>query len=192
MPEDNVLTALLKRKMAEVTDRMKGRAFSPEGSDELIPPAAPSIFQDEPLAVGSPEFARAVHATIRDFPGVARKGVPRVIQGPTNGSMRVMLKNQHPKLNIDDFADTTLLGVTDTRNNEIGINPKLKGSKLYGTLAHEFSHAVGSGEDSAYPIGDQYGPEKQTIELDLKEKLLNALFKRTGKDQPALFPKFQK
>lgn len=172
MPNDKLEQALLARN-----------------PDSPKPPPTPDIFLPDPPAVGGKDFARAVQAVLKDFPGIKR-GIPKIVHGPTYGSMYQM---QMSKLPVEKFAGTNLLGVTDMTPNspnfkEIGINPDVQGDELLEVLAHELAHTEGAGELSARITQKMYADaikqRKQGAPTDVqgdRDALKTILQELTGK-----------
>jgi hypothetical protein len=112
-------------------------------------PEKPDMFQPDPVIVGDGDFAKTILKVMRDFPG-SKTRIPSVTRGPTAASMRATIENN---IEPDAFEHTNLTGVTDlvkgSNKNAIGINPRLTGTDLISTMAHEIAHTSGAEEGAA-------------------------------------------
>ena len=134
MPHDDDLLRLLLNRPPE------GLKGTPLGGGLPDLPPSPSWTRPEPKVFGGgQEVGRAVSEMFTKLPEL-RGQVPKVSYGPDAGTMYEMVRS---KLPIDAFAESNLLGGTDTRNNAIALRPDLKGKQLKDVLRHELAHVAG-------------------------------------------------
>lgn len=105
----------------------------------------PSMFQRDPLVVGSPANA-TMAKNILDLDPKTKSNVSSVTFGPTKGSMDEMVRSN---INPGHFEGTSLLGVYGLDNHAIGVQPGMSQKENLDTLIHEIAHAAGYGESGA-------------------------------------------
>ena len=109
-----------------------------------VPKAAP--FRPAPQVVGSPLLQLLVNRVLQDAPEL-RGRVPRIVGGPTKGSMLYMDYLGQP-IELPPYA-SRLAGVMEDSTREIGINPDIRSEgELLKTLIHELLHSVGHDDEN--------------------------------------------
>jgi hypothetical protein len=130
--------------------------YRAEGTEFDVPPVIqPSVFQPDPLVIGSPWLAKLAR-TIIDLDPVAKESISKVTLGPTRASIDETLE-QFPsgRLGNDGWGHlpgNNLLGVYARRvEQDIALNPRLleDTDKLFDVLVHEVAHAAGHDEAGA-------------------------------------------
>lgn len=171
MPEDkkpskDLRDVLLARKMnmgetlRDVKDYYgKGRDWGLSGTQELPFVAPPSWFQPDPLVVGQPGFAIAAKKLV-DLDPITKTSVRSITQGPTDASMRQMMRSGLPP---DFFGGTTLQGIYDLHRHDIGVNPLMSDNETLRTLAHEIAHASAYGEGDAQKVEPLVAPTDEEL-----------------------------
>lgn len=159
MPQDPLENELLKRKLP-IKDRQAYQVLLDAfPAEKPVPPSVnlltgnigeatiprPPEFAPEPLVMG-PDLDYTFEALTKLFPTL-KNASSELVNGPTSGSMLAAVASG---LNPEDFAGTTLDGVTNLKTKEIGINPDRATNA--GVLLHELSHAKGYDELDAQTL----------------------------------------
>ena len=123
--------------------RYPGHPREQSRGDELPnPPPPPTAFQPDPLVVGSPELAQWAKL-ILDLDPSTKAAIPSITQGLTKAVMRMPSSQGLP---IDAFEGTNIMGITDARTNEIGLQPGMVRQDTLEALLHEITHGAGGSE----------------------------------------------
>lgn len=120
---------------------------------EIVPPV-PRHYDPDPPVAGDQGFSKTAQKFLAQYPGL-RKAISRIVQGPTSGSQGVMM---HSGLRPEEFQGTNLMGVYNTKDKSIGINPALPPGRLEEILYHESAHAQGADERDARDVARRSKP----------------------------------
>jgi hypothetical protein len=116
--------------------------------DTPTPPKAPRLrdFEPDPIMPANREHAQAVYDFLRAYPAL-KDVISKITTGPSIGTMETMVHDSKGRLPIDAFEQTNLMGLFDSQNKEISLNPGLTPQELMPTIGHEFAHASGIGSE---------------------------------------------
>lgn len=156
-------------------------------TDPMVP--HPSLFQRDPLVIGGgTDRARLAQEAKRllDLDPTTKARAGSMTFGPTAGSMDLMHDQQ---FDMGTAGGTNLLGVTDHRTNNIGIQRHYDSAdSIEGTMAHEIAHVAGHGEKGAYATGDLARPLTPPPPPSAANSLRDALLKLGFKAKVAVEP----
>lgn len=168
--------------MSDKLEKVIAQRYTKDG----VPiPTQPPHFEPDPIMPANREHAKAVYEFLQAYPKLRGK-TPRIVSGPSTGSINLMRKNNIP---IDAFENTNLAGVFHVPTKEIGLSPDLKdkedfyfsGTDMYKNpsvhevIAHEFGHADGKiSEESADEFAMEYIRKRNA-----KQKLQHEMLRRS-------------
>lgn len=142
------------------------RTSEPNGQLPSVP--HPSMFQADPVVVGSPEMATLAKLLYDQDPRT-KAGIKRIIAGP-NEDVEALLEDG--SFGSKNYGNASLYGTFNHRTRDMTVNPELSAVSsyeptLFETLAHELTHAAGYGEDDARRATN---PFRYTRDIELPQQ----------------------